>query len=51
MAVLRRFAVVRKLTMLAALFILPVVLTGCPDEDASVEEGVEEVQDEIDDAL
>lgn len=41
----------RKLTLILALIALPVALSGCPDEDASVEEGVEEVQDEIDDAL
>lgn len=51
MATLRTFAVIRRLTMLAALVVLPVALTGCPDDDTSVEEGVEEVQDEIDDAL
>jgi hypothetical protein len=34
--------------MLAA---FPVVLTGCPDEDDPIEEGLEEIEDEIDDAL
>lgn len=45
---IRRFS---RLTMILGLIALPLTLSACPDDDASVEEGVEEVQDEIDDAM
>lgn len=41
----------RKLTLILALVTLPLALTGCPDQDTSMEEGMEEVQDEMDDAM
>lgn len=41
----------RRLLLILCLTALPVALTGCPDDDTSIEEGVEEVGDEIDDAL
>lgn len=45
----------RRILMLFCLLLFPIVLTGCPGEDDTIqdqlEEGVEEVVDEIDDAL
>lgn len=41
----------RRLFLILCLTALPVVLTGCPDDDTSIEEGMEEMQDEMDDAL
>lgn len=45
----------RRLYLMALLLTFPAVLVGCPDDDPSlgdqIEEGLEEVGDEVDDAL
>jgi hypothetical protein len=45
----------RRLLLILALATLPAILTACPDNDSTlgdeIEEGVEEIEDEIDDAL
>lgn len=45
----------RRLYLMALLLAFPVVLTGCPDQDQTlgeeIEEGAEEIGDEVDDAL
>lgn len=45
------YPLLRRLVMLLMFIALPTVLTGCPDDDTSIDEAVEEVGDELDDAI